>query len=75
MNRKMKLEEASGRLVEIVSALHPGDEITLTSRNQPVATIIPGKRPQHRRVHPGKTPPMGKPDALDASFEDFRNYV
>jgi antitoxin (DNA-binding transcriptional repressor) of toxin-antitoxin stability system len=70
----MPIEEASGRLMEIISGLHPGEEITLTSKNQPVATIIPKKRRHHRQRGTCK----GMLTILqedDAHLADFKEYM
>ena len=40
MTRTMPVEEAASRLVDLILALRPGDEIELTSRERPVASIV-----------------------------------
>ena len=50
MSHILTVEEAAVRLTELIAELQPGDEITLTSREKPVAKIVPEKQPIHRRA-------------------------
>jgi len=76
MTRTIPIEEANGRLVEIVSKLHPGDQVTLTSKNQTVATIIPKKQRPHRQAHAGKGVLIERSNvADDEKFENYKNYI
>ena len=50
MSYILTVEEAAVRLAELVSELQPGDEITLMSREKPVAKIVPEKLPIRRQA-------------------------
>ena len=73
MTRTMPIEEANGRLAEIVFGLHPGEEITLTSENEPVAAIIPKRRPHRRRrgTCKGMLTIIKEDDEHLADFKDY----
>ena len=74
MTRTMTIEEATGRLAEIVSALRPGEEITLTAQDEPVASIVPKKRRHHRRRGTCKgLLTIIKED--DEHLADFKDYI
>jgi antitoxin (DNA-binding transcriptional repressor) of toxin-antitoxin stability system len=49
MTQSIPIELAAARLVELVGTLGPGEEIVLTSRDQPVAKIIPSGAPRGNR--------------------------
>jgi len=76
MIRYVSVEEASGRFVELVKSLTPGDEITLTEGRRAVARISPssGDLPARR---PGSL--KGKPRIIDDSddwvAEHFKDYM
>ena len=74
MSHTLTIEEAASRLAELVSELQPGDEITLTSREKPVAKIVPEKPPIRRRA--GACKGMLTIVREDNShLEDFKEYM
>jgi len=46
---EVSIQEAQGKLPELIHQLKPGDEVVITENNQPVAKLI------------AQTPPAGKP--------------
>ncbi|MBV8781070.1 MAG: hypothetical protein JO353_06705 [Phycisphaerae bacterium] len=50
MSEKIPLEQASGRLSELVHSLGPTDEIVLTENEQPVARLLPSNISRAPRV-------------------------
>ena len=74
MSQTIPIEEAAAHLVELVSTLRPGDEITLTSHDQAVATITPKKPRRERRFGTCKgMMTVIKED--DEHLADFKDYM
>ena len=74
MSYTLTVEEAAARLAELVSELQPGDEITLTSREKPVAKIVPEELPIRRRAGACK----GMLTVIredDSHLEEFKEYM
>jgi antitoxin (DNA-binding transcriptional repressor) of toxin-antitoxin stability system len=70
----MPIEQAEGRLSEIVTKLSPDEEIILTRNNQPVARLIGEKRPP--RPGPGLCRGMISIVADDDEhLKDFAEYM
>lgn len=75
MSHKVPIQQAAGKLVELVESLRPGDEIVLTDQDQPVARILPSKPV---RVH--RRPGMWKAmltivEEDDEHLKDFAEYM
>jgi len=74
MSHTVTIADAASRLADLISSLHPGDEITLTSENRPVAKIIP--EPASQRRHAGACKGMlviNRED--DEHLADFKEYM
>src|SRR5947209_19551354 len=71
------LEEAQAKLSQLIGKLQPGEEIIITSNNQPVARLIgeakSEKRPRQLGTLKGTVLYMA-PD-FDAPLEDFKEYM
>jgi prevent-host-death family protein len=46
--RTVSVAEAKSRLSELIAAVEAGDEVVITKRGVPVATIVPRPRPRKR---------------------------
>jgi len=71
------LEEAQAKLSQLIGKLQPGEEIIITSGNQPVARLIgetkTEKPPRQFGTLKGTVLYMA-PD-FDAPLEDFKEYM
>ncbi len=77
MSHNLTVEDLGERAAELISALGPGDEITLLSQNRTVARIIPAEKD---RLPSGfgacKGMIVENPDVPeDAYLEDFKDYL
>lgn len=70
------LEEAQSRLKEIVESLSPGEEITITQDDQPIAKLTraerqswPCKAGSYRKAEFWMSPDFDEP------LEDFKEYM
>ncbi len=73
--QSLPVEQAEGRLTEIIDHLMPGEEILLTRNDQPVAKLIstPGERP---RPVPGRGKGMLTVLSEDEDhLKDFAEYM
>ena len=73
MSHTVTVEEAASRFADLISSLHPGDEITVTSRDRAVAKITAAEAApvRLRRAGAGK----GKLHIIkedDEHLEDFK---
>ncbi|HVS71990.1 MAG TPA: type II toxin-antitoxin system prevent-host-death family antitoxin [Phycisphaerae bacterium] len=77
MSHTITVEEAAGRLAELIATLAPGDEITLVSKNQPVARLTPAaKRTLPRAFGACKGMLMKNPDVPENVYlDDFKDYM
>jgi len=74
MSYTLTIAEAAARLEELVSELQPGDEITLTSREKPVAKIVSESPPVRRRAGACKGMlTIVRED--DSHLEEFKEYM
>ena len=75
---QISLEDAAGRLSQLVAEAGNGEEVVLTQNNQPVARLVP--------VAPAVSRPRREPgsargiilhiaDGFDATPEDFQEYT
>ena len=76
MSQTVTIEHAARHLAELVSALTPGDEITLTSKNQPIARIVPAEaRPVRRRQGGAGQGRLIVLQEDDEHLKDFQEYM
>jgi prevent-host-death family protein len=71
------LEEAQSQLPQLIGKLEPGEEVIITSGNQPVARLIGEAKQAKLTRRPGTlrgTVLYMAPD-FDAPLEDFREYM
>jgi prevent-host-death family protein len=72
------IEEAQVKLLDLIHALQPNEEVIITENNQPVARLIPVRSPAPRKPRqPGTlrgTVKYMAPD-FDAPLEDFKEYM
>lgn len=72
MSTTISVEEAQGKLKELIEKLAPGDEVVLTSNQLPVAKLVRPSRP---------APGLGKGSILymapdfDEPMEEFAEYM
>lgn len=72
----LTVQEAQGRLNQIIDALAPGDEVILTRGDRPVAKLTGGpavRKP--RRLGTMKGTVLHMADDFDAPLEDFQEYM
>ena len=76
MSLTVSLEEAQGRLKELILQLGPGDELIITENDRPIATLSAKPAAERSRRVPG----LGKgmisilPDD-DEHLDDFAEYM
>jgi prevent-host-death family protein len=69
------IEEAQAKLAEIIDHLVPGEELTITRDNQPVAKLVGQQQPVRKPRQPGSA--KGKLVIHaddDEHLEDFKEY-
>jgi antitoxin (DNA-binding transcriptional repressor) of toxin-antitoxin stability system len=73
----LSIEEAQGKLSELIHRLSPGEEVIITGDDQPVArltlTAAPEQRPRQLGTLKGTVLCMA-PD-FDAPLDDFKEYM
>lgn len=74
MSYTVTVEDAANRLADLISNLHPGDEITVLSENQPVARIIPPPSIPRRRIGACKGMLIINRED-DSHLVDFKDYM
>ncbi len=79
MSTTITLEEAAGKLAELIHQLSPGDEVIITENEQPVAKLVGETPPPPRPPRPGPGVCRGMiaymaPD-FDAPLEDMKEYM
>ena len=70
------IEEAQATLLELIDRLAPGEEVTITRNQQPVAKLVGQQRPIRKPRQPGSA--KGKLVILtedDAHLVDFKEYM
>lgn len=70
------IEEAQATLLELIDRLAPGEEVTITRNQQPVAKLVGQQRPIRKPRQPGSA--KGKLVILtedDAHLKDFKEYM
>lgn len=81
----ISLNDAQHALPELVHGLSPGDVVTITENDRPVAQIVPFPvvTPRLPRPRPpmtgipqaGSVPGLVVPDDFDAPLEELREYM
>lgn len=75
MSGTISVQQASGRLGELLGSLGPGDEIVLTENDEPVAKIVPARAAAGSR-RPGSCKGMLVINAEDDEhLSDFKEYM
>jgi prevent-host-death family protein len=70
------LEEAQSQLPQLIGKLEPGEEVIITSGNQPVARLIgKKKKKQPRQLGTLKGTVLYMAPDFDAPLEDFKEYM
>ncbi|MBU4272433.1 MAG: DUF2281 domain-containing protein [Planctomycetes bacterium] len=72
----MPLNEVQAKLPELIHALAPGEQVTITENDMPVAQLVSMQTPPARRILGSMrgTVTYMAPD-FDAPLEDFREYM
>lgn len=82
----LSMNEAQGKLAELIHGLGPGDVVTIVEEDRPVAQIVPfpatRTRPMRPRPPVTGVPKPGQyegrlvvPDDFDEPLEELREYV
>lgn len=74
MSFTIPIQQAARQLEQLLSSLGPGDEIVLTRDDQPVAKIVPSRRPIQRRAGSCKGMLVINQDD-DDHLKDFKDYM
>ena len=73
----ISVQEAQGKLSELIHRLTPGEEVILTENDRPVARLTSAASPERKPRRPGTlrgTVLHMAPD-FDAPLEDFKEYL
>ena len=76
MSLTVSVEEAQGKLKELISQLGPGDELIITENDKPIATLSTRTPTERKRRVPG----LGKGMITilsddDEHLDDFAEYM
>ncbi|MDA0839363.1 MAG: DUF2281 domain-containing protein [Planctomycetota bacterium] len=73
----VSIEEAQERLPELLHQLNPGDELTITEDDRPLAKIVAAKHARSERRLSGvlKGSVRFMADDFDAPLDDFKDYM
>ena len=73
----VSIEEAQEKLPELLHQLNPGDELTITEDDRPLAKIVAAKRAKSERRLSGvlKGSVRFMADDFDAPLDDFKDYM
>lgn len=75
MSMNISIDEAQARLSEIISKLHPGEEVVITKNQQPVARLLAVRQQTRRKLGTMQgTVKYMAPD-FDAPLNDFKEYM
>jgi len=73
MSTNVAIDELQAKLKEIIAKLGPDDEVVITDNQQPVARLLPSRKPQ---------PQFGSCKGMlnivaddDEHLEDFKDYM
>ncbi len=78
----ISLQEAQARLAELVHRLVPGEDVTITENDRPVARLVASARPVRERPPITGVPKAGNceglfevPDNFKEPLEELREYM
>jgi prevent-host-death family protein len=71
------IQEAEGKLAELIHQLSPGDEVVITENGQPVARLVAAvaRERKPRRLGSLKGTVLYMAPDFDAPLEDFKEYM
>jgi antitoxin (DNA-binding transcriptional repressor) of toxin-antitoxin stability system len=72
----MPIHEVQAKLAEVIHGLAPGEQLTITEHDQPVARLVSlPSQPGHRRLGTMQGSVTYMAPAFDAPLDDFREYM
>ena len=73
----VRVEDAQGRLSELIQRLGPGEEIVLTEHDQPVARLIAASAKPRKPRQPGtlRGSVLYMAEDFDAPLDEFKEYM
>ncbi len=71
------IEDAQARLKTLIEQMHPGEEITITRDQKPVARLIADRNPERppRKLGTMKGTVLYMAPDFDAPLEEFKEYM
>ena len=75
MPATVTLEEAQAKLRELIAQLSPGEELTITENQQPVAKLVATVKPVERPLGTLRGTVLYMAADFDAPLEDFKEYM
>ena len=75
MAATVTLEEAQGKLRELIAQLSPGEELIITENQQPVAKLVAAVKPAERQLGTLRGSVLYMAPDFDAPLEDFKEYM
>jgi antitoxin (DNA-binding transcriptional repressor) of toxin-antitoxin stability system len=69
------LNEAQARLAELLDALHPGEELTITNHGEPVAQVKKTERTSWPCKAGSAAGKIRMAADFDAPLDDFKEYM
>ncbi len=75
MAATVTLEEAQGKLRELIAQLSPGEELIITENKQPVAKLVAAVKPAERQLGTLRGTVLYMAPDFDAPLEDFKEYM
>jgi antitoxin (DNA-binding transcriptional repressor) of toxin-antitoxin stability system len=75
MSGTVTLEEAQAKLRELIAQLSPGEEITVTENQQPVAKLVATVKLAERPLGTLRGTVLYMAPDFDAPLEDFKEYM
>ena len=75
MAATVTLEEAQGKLRELIAQLSPGEELIITENQQPVAKLVAAVKPGERPLGTLRGSVLYMAPDFDAPLEDFKEYM
>ena len=75
MSATVTLEEAQGKLRELIARLSPAEELIITENQQPVARLVAAAKPAERPLGTLRGTVLYMAPDFDAPLEDFEEYM
>ena len=75
MPATVTLQEAQAKLRELIAQLSPGEELTITENQQPVAKLVATVNPAERSLGTLRGTVLYMAPDFDAPLEDFKEYM